>query len=375
MRVFGDGFDHYGTNNGYMLDGVYAQVDAGELSTFAATGAGSFFANGKSGLNDLDGLRKVLPTAIDKIGCQGRFYFPSLPAKNYCAHIYSLLTDSPQRAQLSFIVDANGAMRVVRGRQTYQNNGDTINGSPEILVAQSDPILTAAAWHHIECQAYIHSSSGWVRVAIDGIHRFSATGLNTQYDTTKVVSVAQHQTYLDNVGNFYLDDYVIYDFTGTSSTDTDWCPTVDGSGMATTYIGDLQGIWLPPNGNTAQDDWSKSTGSSAYALVDESPPDDTDYIYATAVNNITELDLTDLDTTITYIRGVDWWARANKADAGAADIKIGTKSSASTTDSSDIPVTVAPTYYWTQINVDPATSTRWTRTGLNAAKYRIKRSV
>ena len=332
--------------------------------------------NGKSGLNDMDGLRKVLPAAKDKVGAAARFYFPGLPAKSALAHIFSFCSVEPGFSQVSFIVDANGAIRVVRGRKTFQNFGDddVASGTRGQLIATSDPIITANAWSHIECQAYIHDTLGWVRIAVDGVHRFAATGLDTKYDTTQVVSVAQHNTYIDN-SDWYFRDYYVYDFTGTAATDTDWCCAVDGSGIATNYIGELDARYLPPDADTAEDDWTPSTGSDAYAMVNETTPNDASYIYSTAAGDLTELGLTDLPAEVTYIRGVDIWPRMSKSDGGVAMFKTGMKSVASTSDAAERPMTVAPTYWVDQINVDPNSAARWTRSSLNAAKLRLTRTV
>lgn len=373
-RLFGDGFDHYGTDETNMTDGVYAQVYGQLSTTVAATGTHSFLCDTATGLLTHEGLRKVLPASKDKMGAMAHFYFGSLPSQPYEAAIFSFLTSDPQRAQLEAFLDPNGAIRFVRGAQTYGLTGSSTSGT---LIATTDPIIVTSAWNHIEVQVYIHDTLGWIRVAVNGVHRYAGTGLDTKYDSTNIVSCSQHRSYLSNSagGNFYIDDLIYYDFVGTSSTDTDFCPAVDGSGVATNYIGELQGMWNYPNGNTAEDDWSKSTGSSAYPLVGKTTPNDATYIYSTAAGDLTELDLTDLPAEITYIRGVDYWGRMAKSDSGAAMTKFGAKSSASATDATERPITVEPTYWWDQINLDPATAARWTRTGFNASKYRITRSV
>jgi hypothetical protein len=275
-------------------------------------------------------------------------------------------------------VDSNGGITVIRGGDTFGQFNLTYAGgsSTAPIIAQTDPLITAAAWNHIEVQAYIHATAGWVRVAVNGVHRFEATGLNTQFDTSKIASVSQRRSFIVNTGSdFYLDDYFIYDFTGTSSVDTDFCPTTDGSGLATNYIGDLQ-VWpLFPNGDTAQADWAKSSGTVGYSLIDEVPPDDAGYISSSAAGNLSEFDLDDLPSTITYVRGLGLHQRLSKSDAGAAMTKAGMKSAAATSDATERPVTVAPTYWRDQINVDPNSSARWTRASLNAGKLRLTRSI
>jgi hypothetical protein len=342
------------------------------LSTaHAATGTHSFFTGTGPGLTTFNGLRKVLPAATDKLGVTMRVYFAALPSTSQAAGICHMTTSSPSVSQLSFIVGGNGEIEIRRGVGLTGTGGGA-----NTLLATTDPLLVASAWNHIEMQAYIHDSEGWVRIAVNGVHRFEATGLDTQYNTTKVNSISQClMSYTSPNGDFYMDDYIIYDFTGDSSVDTDFCPATDAGGKATNYIGELQ-VWpLFPNGDTSEADWAKSTGTDGYALIDEHSPDDSDYIYSLTAGDLSEFDLEDLPVEITYIRGLGIHQRLSKSDAGAAFTKVGMKSVAATTDADERPVTVEPTYWRDTVDVDPNSSARWTRESLNAAWLRLTRSV
>lgn len=361
MRLWEDGFDHYGTDTAKMLDGPYAQASQCALSsTHFVTGERAIFLNGNGGLFNPEGVRKVLPTAIDKIGVAGRFWFNSLPNNAYESIIFDFISTNLLQSQMMCTVDANGAIRFVRGKRTYQDDGSSLSagGVSGTLVTQTDPIITAGAFSHIEIQMYIHATLGWIRVAVNSIHRFQATNLNTQFDTTKIASVMQRKPYLGSTdnGDFYMDDYYMYDFTGNSAVDTDFCPTVDGSGIGTNYIGELQ-VWpLYVNGDTSQAAWQKSTGVTGYTLIDEHSPDDTDYIFSTAANDLSEFALDDLPSNITYVRGLGIHARLSKSDSGAAMTKVGMKSVATSLDAAERPVTTIPTYWRDMENIDPNTS-------------------
>lgn len=375
-RLFADGFDHYGTDETNMIDGVYASIDASVTLTTAqvATGTHSVFIDFFANNSAPNGLRKVLPSAVTKMGAAGRFYFPGLPSGNTSAAIFDFLSADIHRPQVTCYVDANGRLLF------YKDANWGLSGGAGTLIATSDPIVTSNAWNHIEVQVYSHATAGWVRAAINGVHRFQATNLDTLFDASGIVSVASHQPYYGtsagiNPGDFYMDDYILYDFTGTPATDTDFAPTVDGAGIGTNYIAELQVRYLPVNGDTAQMNWVASSGPDKYAMVDETTPNDADYIYSTAAGNLSEFSVTDLPIDITYIRGVDFWGRLSKNDSGAAQTKFGSKSVAATTDAAARPLTVEATYYWDQINLDPNTSARWTKAGLDASWFRITRSL
>lgn len=353
-RLHGDGFDHYGDDESNMLDGEYAEV-AGTLSTsIVATGTHSLYCGGLSTIGSFSGTRKVLPSSKDKMGAMGRFYFPQLPANLYSSAIFCFHPSSPNFSQVVVFCDANGALRFVRGETTHTNAEGSLNGG--VLIAQSDPIINAASWNHIEVQVYIHDTDGWVRVAVNGVHEFEATGLDTKHNSDNIVSVSQYRPASSpGNGDFYLDDYALYDFNGSSATDTDWCPTTDGTGKATGYIGDLQAALIIPNADTSEADWAKSTGVSGYPLVGKATPNDATYIYSTAAGDLSEFALSDLPAEITYIRGLDIIGRLSKADGGAAMTKFGMKSVASRIDAAERPVTVEATYWRDQSNVDPNT--------------------
>lgn len=386
-RLWEDGFDHYGTGTSSsttalecMLDGSYANADHtenngwnGPVTAQVATGTHSFYFSSNGNLNVYSGLRKVLPSTVTKLGMMARFYFPSLPGTTYSNCICHFLSSASSRAQLSFYVDTNGAIRIVRGHSIPTDDGTVLDGT---LLATTDPLITASAWNHVEIQANIaDGTSGWVRIAINGIHRYELTGVDTAYDSTGVVSVGQNRSFNNSSGVFYMDDYVIYDFTGNSAVDTDFCPSVDGTGLATSYIGELM-VWpLFPNGDTAEADWAKSTGTVGEAMIDETTPNDTDYIYSTVAGDLSEFDIEDLPPEITYIRGLSIHARMSKSDAGTAMIKLGMKSVAATSDAAERPLTVENTYWRDMVNVDPNSGSRWTRTSLNAAWLRLTRSA
>jgi hypothetical protein len=378
MLLWADGFDHYGTTEANMLDGRYAQAGpsgtgAGLSTAVAATGTHSYYFNHADDVSAIDGLRKVLPSSKTTLGAAGRFYFPNLPEANASSIIFDFLSALATRSQIAVAVDSNGALRFYRG-SNYATNGAT-----GTLIATTDPLISTGAFNHIEVQVHIDNTAGWLRVAINGIERYTATDLDTQFDSSGILSVAQHLSFygLGSIGShdFYMDDYYIYDFEGDSSVDTDWAPTVDGDGVATNFMGDLGAYLLLPDGDTSEADFAKSTGTTGYTLIDETNPDDTDYIYSVTAGDLSEFTLQDLPPEITYIRGVQVFGRMNKADAGIAKTQLGMKSVAAVEDADERPITTVETYYEDYINVDPNSGARWTRTSLNNSKVRITRSV
>jgi hypothetical protein len=374
MRLWEDGFDHYGSDISNMLDGSYATVQ-GQLSTDQfATGTHSFYFNSTVFTSHGSGiLRKVLPTAVTGLGKMCRIYMPSLPVNsNQLPVIMGIPTLNTDDLQCAVVVDTNGALALYRGMH-LQGSSSSLG----TLIYRSDPVLVAAAQNHVEIQLGFDNSAGFFRCAINGVPSFEVTGLDTLSNSDPVLSDATFlysSASVSSGGNFYMDDYVLYDFTGDSAVDTDFCPTMSGS-IPTGYIGELQ-VWpLFENGDTAEADWQPSTGTDVYPLIGKTAPDDLTFAYSTAVGDLSEWALEDLPENITYIRGLGLHQRLSKSDAGAAMTKVGMKSVAATSDADERPVTVEPTYWRDTVDVDPDSSARWTRPSLNAAWLRLTRSI
>jgi hypothetical protein len=354
MLLWADGFDNYGTTETFMADGSYATADGGALSTSqVATGTHSWHINGNNATSgDFQGLRKVLPSAVDKLGVACRLYFPELPNVPFASLPFSFFASTTSRSQITASVGVNGEFRFYRGAGfSFASFGEGT------LIATTDPILVAGAQQHVEIQIYFHNTLGWIRVAVNGVHRYEGTGLDTSYDSTSIASIGIHNhTAMAGMDwNPYMDDLFIYDFTGDASIDTDFCPAVDGSGIATEYIGELQCMYLNADGDGTEADWAKSTGVTGHTLVGETTPNDATYIQSAAAGDLSEFDLLDLPEEITYIRGLMPIGRLSKVDSGAAMIQYGMKSVDSSEDADERPVTVETVYWHDFINTDPNT--------------------
>lgn len=373
--MFADGFEHYGDDESNMLDGVYADNRCTLTTALAATGSRCILLDQTSeNVNNPRNTRKVLPYATNKLGVGQRIYFPNLPSTNSRAGILALVTNtSANYAHLLFTLGVNGEIEIWRG-PVLSGGSAMIDGTH---LGSTDPIIVASAWNHVEIQAYIHDTEGWVRIAVNGIHKYELTGVDTKYNATDVGSIAFTRPYItaNSTHNWYVDDLYIYDFVGDSAVYTDWVPTTDGSGKATNYMGEWQCMYLQPTADTAEDDWVPSTGTDAFAMVDEETPNDADYIYSSLAGDLTEFEMEDLPVDITVVRGLMLIGRMSKSDSGPAMITYGVNSSAVVEDAPERPITVEPTYWWDFINEDPNTSARWTRAGLNAALLRLARTA
>lgn len=226
-------------------------------------------------------------------------------------------------------------------------------------LATSTPALIPNSWCYVEFQVTIGSSSGAYTLKVWGGASpgtwLTATGVNTQATANATTNGVCWIN--SNNSPYRLDDVYILNSSGTTNN---------------TFIGESKISTFLPNGDGASSQWTPSTGTTHYTLVDESDPnDDTDY---NASLTSGQIDLyTYPPATITgAVIGVQVVMTARKDDVGARQIAEQCRSGG--TNYSGATKTLASTYsmYREIREVDPATSVAWTQTGLNAAQFGAK---
>ena len=159
-----------------------------------------------------------------------------------------------------------------------------------VLVA-SGGVQVDDAWFLIEIRFEI-GAAGNIETRIDGVGDISYAG-DTQPDVSATI------VYINLVGTpgftvsyIYVDDVSI----GTGG-----------------WPGDRRYVLLRPNADdTAQ--WTPSVGADNYAMVDEVPPSDTDYVESDTDGQQDKYDMTDWDGTEKTPVAVVTWARAKKSE-------------------------------------------------------------
>lgn len=351
-----DGFDHYGLDETNMTDGAWAEI-GGELSTVnPRTGTHAFkFSNNQSGAGE---LRRVFGGAKTTVGVGGVWWFAQLPSSNDTCRIYSF-NDAANNIQVSLLLQSTGVLEV---RST------SFVGTS--LGATASPVIVAEAYQHIECQVFISSGSplGEVEVRVNGVTVLSIVGVNTDPRGTGEVSqvkLGRADSIFDHgINEWYVDDVFAYDDAGSYNND---------------FIGDRRVLTLFPNADTAEADWSWSTGGTGYTNIDEADPnDDTDYIFANPGSSpvdISEFGLDDLPAGVSTVSAVSLVTRSRKTDAGTANLQASAVSGAGTADGADRALTEAYTYYHDIVEVDPDTSAPFTPSAVDAMKLRVTRTA
>lgn len=172
--------------------------------------------------------------------------------------------------QVSLSMNTSGYLQVYRGTP----------GSGTLLQTSTTTQFAIDTWYYIEFKCYIDNTSGAYEVEVDGAAEMSGTSVDTQaHASSNIISniIFYQQDHASNPGSTYtrFDDIYIR---GDKTTDT-----------AGGLLGPVQIHGLQPDANGNHRDWTRSTGSDDYTLVDElGAINKTDYLYsATDTNKLT----------------------------------------------------------------------------------------
>src|SRR5690606_5254270 len=105
--------------------------------------------------------------------------------------------------------------------------------------------------YHLEIKVVQHASTGSIEVRINGATVINETGLNTT-DTIGQIGLLAG-TGSSSAQNIYIDNLYVWDDTGAVNND---------------WLGERLVYTLMPDGDGPTQDWTLSTGSDTYDLLD-----------------------------------------------------------------------------------------------------------
>lgn len=336
----------YGTNTALMSDGAYAVV-TGALDEDPDPNVTGIVLRGNGGAQDVATLRKILPAPVTKVGCAFRLWQPGLAQQGW-ALVFNTNTSA---RQVSITSNSSGQLIVKTGSP---RTGDVIAESPLNTI-------TANAWINLEFEALAGEATGTIEVRREGvpIPSLTLTDVNTG-------AGPYSQVEFTHTGNFsgiepYYKDLRIWDNTG---------------GWGDTFPGNTQVIDLGPVSDISSG-WSRTTGASDFAILDNVPPNDAEYIFAGEgpIPAPSIVGLADLPEDVTSVRSLMTIFRGKKSDGGDADVQTSLISNGLLDSGTNRPMTTAFTYYWDFSHLDPNTGAQWTPAGVDAADFQINRTL
>lgn len=252
---------------------------------------------------------------------------------------------------------------------TFMDNGTaqatltlTSDGLLHFTGTSATAPLTFNAYQHLEVWATIGNTTGSVTVKVNGVTVLTASAIDTQQTANAYATQVKFTVGVPGNGNnIFFDDLHIMDNSGSNYN---------------TFIGDLRVIEQLPTGDVTPKQFTPSTGTDLYAMVNESPPDsDTSHIDDSTVADAALFTFPNLPVTTGTITsvGIVWFGE--KTDAGTRTIKGSCKSSATLAHGSDWPMPssygYSPMDATEDFVTDPNTSSAWTVAGVNAASFGV----
>lgn len=237
------------------------------------------------------------------------------------------------------------------------------------LFAGANAIGTSSSSLHLGRKYYVeigYTLSGTTNISVNATLRVNGivwvtgtalSGINQSSLLLGTATVNVHQFQGPN-SNAFMTVSDLYIFDG------------DGS-LNNTFAGDVNIIAIFPNGDVVTQ-WTPSTGTVHYVLINNpTPDDDATYVSETVATHQDIYDWQDIPTFQGTIRGVQLSFMSRKTAEGTKTFKqvvgdTGTEQSSDTFSVSDDYI-----YFHFPYDVDPATGLAWTRAGFNAKRFGV----
>lgn len=174
----------------------------------------------------------------------------------------------------------------------YETGTQTLNlYRGDTLIASGSLVIRADVWTMIQGHIVVHDSTGVVVITHNNVTSLSFSGdtKETDVDGVRSFTFRASNAYSGEkgLGKVYIDDLAFNDTSG--SYQNSW------PGLGGVYL-------LMPNADGSDNDWTPSTGSDNYAMVDEQPRNTTDWVQALGTGNV---DLYDHEDTPLYIETIN----------------------------------------------------------------------
>lgn len=356
-----DNFTSYGTGGASrtaMLDGLpYSVIDTGAGTRGTVTTdpdpnstTGFAFTVPDGGTNVFTQFRVSLPTVVSgKLNVAHRMWMANLPTN-----------DTERPIPIGFLNVSGGRIAYVVVSQNGSIKILSRVANVEVVIADTvNPVVAPNSYYHYELEH--NPSTGEGKFYLDAVEILSWTGADVDDGPTAIVCACG--AFGNTTGVLcYIKDLVIQDGTGTQNTG---------------QIGNVVVLTLRPDGDVTTGDWTPSTGSTIFNLINKVAVNDATYVsvFDTPMpSSPFELTLNNLPPDIVSVRALISVVRARKIDGGDGDLQTGLKGTA-TDLGTNRPVTVAFKYSFDVSELSPDTSAPWTPVQVDAATLVADRTL
>lgn len=246
--------------------------------------------------------------------------------------------------QCSLSLNADGTLAVVRGTSTALTSGT------------STLALATGSWYYIEWKVTIADSiaANSCKVRVNGVDWITvATGQDTKQSANATANSINFGSVSGTQQSTAFDDFYLINQSGSA-------PLND-------FLGDCRIDTIYPSSDGNYTDFTPSTGTSHFALVDETAPNTTDYNSSSTVNQRDSYGLQDLAAlTSQTIYGVQVNAAILKDDAGSRSVAPFVRHGGANADGTGVALSTSQTYVSSAFVINPSTGSAWTEAQINA---------
>lgn len=321
--LFGDGFDHYGTNAALYL----RKYTGFTLATdFVRTGTNAIRINNSSTL------------ALEQSAVSG--IFGAAYRHTNFANGGGIEVRNGGSAVFSITVNNQGAVEI-------RANG--YNGT--VLATSAQNVIQVNQYQYWEVGYQNIGPNATVTVLVNNAIVVVAANVNLNFGAP---------TYLNYNWSFVnMDDYYEADFTG-----------------GTSYMGDVRMRMRAMTSNGLLANWTANGDANAWQCLNHIPPiPATNYISSAAAGDKSDFPLTALPTNVAEIKGVTVFCQALKTDAGGGAISFGIESQGQKSVKASTPLGTGNLVYVYSFVNDPFTGGPFTLANAQLAQAYIERTV
>lgn len=352
----------YGSTIANMFNGIWTGYTGASASSnfslandpdpnIATTGRTLFVnTNNVAGTGGARDIYFALPLgATAEVGIAGRLWLPVLHPENSGVGNSRMLWKTTGNVIVAYLqVGATGQITA------YNSAGASLGST-------LGPVITANAYNHVEGRCLRDAAVGEIEVRVNGVTVLNLSGLALGASNIGAIAFGADDNNIAEGGQSYWKDLVVWDTSGSVGND------FQGSVAVRDLYTDAD-ISL---------NWTPSTGSTGWPLLDKTSVDDTTYITAGDPPPAAAVfSLTDLPTDVTSVRALLPIVRSVKTDGGDCNLQAGlTPNNIDWDDGADNPQTTAYTFRYDVSELSPDTAAPWTVTEVNAAYVRVNRTL
>lgn len=340
--LFMDGFDHYATAD---ITKKWTSASGSPVISAAAgrRGGGALLAP-----NNTTIAQNITKTFAASASFVLGFSFKATALPSSVSPIARLLDAGT--AQCDLRLNTDGTLSVTRNG-TALTNGTSSNS------------ISTGTDYYIEWKVTISDSiaASSCKVRVNGVDWITVA---TGQDTKNTANASANQFSLGTTVNlsssvaFTFDDFYLCDQSGSTNND---------------FLGDVRVDTLYPTSDGNYSQFTPSTGTTHYTLVDESTPNTTDYNDGVNVGDRDSYGMGNLAAlTSQTVYGVQVNAAILKDDAGSKSAATFVRSSTTDGDGASVALGTSQSYISQVFETNPNGAVAWTETTVNAMEAGVK---